>query len=75
MREQNDEVDLAPAAEGFDGGAAGVARGRDNDGAAFAARGERMIHQPRQQLHRQVFEGERRAVEELERERIDVELR
>ena len=75
LRKQHDEIDLAAAAKGLDRGAAGVAGRRDDDGAAFAARGQRVIHQPRQQLHRQVFEGERRPVKEFEREGIDVELR
>ncbi len=74
LREQYDEVDLAAVAERFDRGAAGVAGGRDHDGAAFAARGQRMIHQPRQELHRHVLEGERRAVKKLEREGVGVEL-
>ena len=34
-----------------------------------------MVHQPRQELHRQVFEGERRAVKKLEHESIRAELR
>ena len=72
--EQHHEVDLVTAAERLDRGAAGVARGRHHDGAAFAARGERMIHQPRQELHGEVFEGERRAVKQLERESVDAEL-
>ena len=43
--------------------------------AAFAARGEHMVHQPRQKLHRQILEGERRPVEELEHKGIHAELR
>jgi hypothetical protein len=39
-----------------------------------AARGEDMIHQPRQELHRHVLEGERRAVEELEHEVAGLQL-
>jgi hypothetical protein len=52
-----------------------VARGRHHDGAALAARSERMVHQPRQELHRQILERQRRAVKQFERERIHVELR
>jgi hypothetical protein len=48
LREQDDEIDLIAVAERFDGGAAGIARGRDHDGAALAARGQHMVHQPRQ---------------------------
>ena len=75
VREQDDDIDLVAAAEGLDGGAAGVARGGDDNGAAFAARRQRMVHQPRQKLHGHVFEGQRRPVKELERKRIHPELR
>ena len=75
MREQHDQIDLAAVAKRFDGGAAGIAGGRDHDGPALAACGEHMIHQPRQKLHRQVFEGERRPVEQFERKGIHAELR
>ena len=54
----------------LDGGAAGVAGGRDHDGGALAARAQRMIHQARQELHRQVLEGERRPVKQLEHEGV-----
>ena len=74
LREQHDDVDLIAVAERFDGGAAGIARGRDHDGAALAARGQHVVHQPRQQLHRQVLEGERRTVEQFERKGIHAEL-
>jgi len=37
-------------------------------------RAQHVIHQPRQKLHRQILEGERRPVEQLERENIDAEL-
>ena len=67
LRKQDDEVDLASVAESFDRGAAGIAGRRDHDGAALAARGQHMIHQPRQQLHRQILEGERRTVEQFQR--------
>ena len=68
-------IDLAAAAERLDRGAAGVAGGRDHDGGALAARRQRVVHQPRQELHRHVLEGERRAVEQLEHERVGAELR
>ena len=34
-----------------------------------------MVHQPAQQLHRQIFEGKRRAVKKFEHEQIVVDLR
>ena len=63
MREQHDEIDILEARKGFDRGAAGVAGGRDHDGGTLAALGQHMVHQPRDQLHRDVLEGERRTVE------------
>ena len=57
-------------AKRIDRSAAGVARGRDHDGGALAALGEHMVHQPRDQLHRHVLEGERRTVEQLQHELV-----
>ena len=71
---QHDEIDLRAAAEGLDGGAAGVAGGGDHDGGAFAALKQHVVHQPGDQLHRQILEGERRTVEQLEHEQIGAEL-
>ena len=36
--------------------------------ARVAAFGEDVVHEPRQELHRHVLEGQRRAVEQLEQE-------
>ena len=68
MREEDEDVGAVAPGEGVDRRAAGVARGRAGDGGALAALGQDMVHQPRQQLHGHVLEGERRAVEELEHE-------
>ena len=75
IREEHDEIDPVAAAEGLDGRAAGVARGRADDGDALAALLERVVHQPRQELHRHVLEGERRAVEQLQQEEVVADLR
>jgi hypothetical protein len=74
LREQDDEVDLPAIAKRLDSRAPGVAGSGNDDGAPLAARGKRVIHQPRQELHRQIFECERRAVEKLEQKRVDAEL-
>jgi hypothetical protein len=74
FREQDDQIDLAALAERLDSGAAGIPRSRRHDRAPFAARGQHVVHQPRQKLHRQVLEGERRPVKQLERERVHAEL-
>jgi hypothetical protein len=75
LRIERDDVDLVAAAECLHRRAAGVARGRDHDRAALAALLQRVIHQARQELHREVFEGERRAVKQLEHERAGRQLR
>ena len=74
VRKQHDQIDLSAAAKSLDGGAAGVARGRDRDGGALAAARQRMVHQAREELHRQVLEGERRPVMELEHEGVGAKL-
>ena len=68
MREQDEDVGAVAPGKGVDGRAAGIARGGADDRGALAALGQHMVHQPRQQLHRHVLEGQRRAVEQLEDE-------
>ena len=75
LREQHHHVDLGAAAERLDRGAAGVARGRHHDGRALAALLQHVVHQPRDQLHGEVLEGERRPVKQLEHEQARAELR
>ena len=70
MREQHDDVDVRAPAERLDRRAAGIARGRADDRGALAARGQRVVHEPRQQLHGEVLEGERRPVEQLGQEAV-----
>ena len=74
LREQHEDVGAGAAAERLDRGAAGIAGGGDHDGGAFAARLERVVHEPAQELHRQVLEGERRTMEQLEHEIAHSEL-
>ena len=73
-RKQDDDVDSGAAAKRLDRGAAGVAGGRDHDGGALAALLQRKVHQAREELHREIFEGERRPVEQLEHEGVRCEL-
>ncbi len=68
VRKQHVEIGAGAAAERFDRRAAGVARGRDHHGGALAALREDVVHQPAQELHRQILEGERRAVKQLQHE-------
>ena len=75
MRIEDEDVDLGEAAERFDGGGAGVAGGRADDGRALAALLQHVVHHAAEQLHRQILEGERRAVEQFEHEEIVGDLR
>ena len=76
VRVEDEDVDALEPLEGVDRRAAGVARGRADDGGALAAQRFRTWSISRaEQLHRHVLEGERRAVEELEHEEIVAELR
>jgi hypothetical protein len=68
LREQHEDVGALATAEGFYRGSSRIARGRDHDGGALAARREHVIHEPADELERHVLEGERRSMEELEQE-------
>ena len=74
MRIEDEHIHLRQAPERFDRRAACIARGRPDNGGALPAGFEHMIHQPTQQLHRHVFEGQCRAVKQFEHEQIVVEL-
>ena len=65
-REQHHHVDLPASLEGLRRSATRITgRGHDN-GSALTALMQRVIHETRDQLHRQILEGEGRAVKELE---------
>ena len=66
LRMQDENVDHVEAAKGLDRRGAGVARGGADHGGARAAARQRPVHQPRNDLKREVLEGERRTVEQLE---------
>ena len=68
VRKQHDQIDIVETRKRIDRGAAGIARGGDHDGGALRAFRQHMIHQPRDQLHRDVLERERRAVKKFEHE-------
>ncbi|MGY3107652.1 hypothetical protein ACVWW7_004279 [Bradyrhizobium sp. LM6.9] len=70
VRKQHDEIDILEPRERVDRSTAGVAGGRDHDGGALAALGKHMVHQPRDQLHRHILEGERRTMEQLQHELV-----
>jgi hypothetical protein len=64
---QHDEVDACAARQCRDCRRPGVARCCGDDQRAGFATGERFIHQRREQLQREVFEGERWTVEQFEK--------
>ena len=74
MRKQHDQIDILEALERIDRGAAGIARGSDHDGGALRALGQHVIHQPRDQLHRDVLERQGRAVKQLQHELMRTDL-
>jgi hypothetical protein len=74
LREKNHDIRLCAAPKSFDGGPAGIPRRRHDNGRAFIPLTQDMIHQPRNQLHRQVLEGECRPVKQLQHEKIRIEL-
>ncbi len=63
---QDENVDHVEAAKGFDRGGAGVARGGADHGGARAPARQRPVHEPGNHLKREILEGKRRAVEQLE---------
>ena len=68
VRIEHHHIHLFPAAESFDRGAAGIAGGCHDNCRALAALLQHVIHQARHQLHRQILEGERRAVKQFQHE-------
>ena len=74
VREEDEDVDRVAPAEGLDRRPAGVARGRADDRRALAALGQHVVHEPREELHRHVLEGQRRAVEELQHQTVGPDL-
>ena len=74
LRVEDNDIDPLRAAKRFDRRPAGIARGRADDGRAFAALVEYVIHHPRKQLHGDVFEGECRPVKQFEHPCVTVDL-
>jgi hypothetical protein len=70
LREQHHHVHVVASAERLDGSAAGVARRGAYDGGALAALSQEVVHEPRQELHGQVLEGQCGAVEQLRQEAV-----
>ena len=71
---QDGDVDVVAVPARLDGRGPRIARGRADDGDFLPALGQGVVEQPAEHLHRQVFEGERGAVEQLLRPQPRVEL-
>ncbi len=71
---EHENVGVRSAPEGLDRGAASVARGRNHNGRALAARSKRMVHELCQELHRQILECKGWPMKQLEQEFVDAEL-
>ena len=74
LRMQDEDVGGVAAAEGLDGGRAGIARGGADNGRLEPALGEDVVHHPAEELHGDVLERQRRAMEQLEHEMLRLEL-
>ena len=72
--EQDDQFHVTRAAKGFDGRTAGVAGRGGDDGEGFPAQGQDPVIKPRQQLHRHVLEGERRATGQVQHPAVGVQF-
>ena len=74
MRIQHKNVEGGAVAARRERGRAGVARGRADDRHLLAAPRQRGIEQPPNQLQRQILEGKRRAVKQLQQPQPLVQL-
>ena len=74
MREEDHHVNALQTFEGINCGATRITGRCTHNRGAFAALFEHMIHHAAEQLHRDVFERERGAMEEFEHEKIGIEL-
>ncbi len=74
LRVEHDDLGAAARREARDGRRAGVARGRDEHRDALVALAQHVVEEPADELQREILEGQRRAVEELEQPLAGVEL-
>ena len=65
---EHEQIGAFAAAKCFDCSAARISGRRNHDGRAFTACREHLVHEVAEKLHRQVLEGERRPVKQLQEE-------
>ncbi len=71
---QDDQLDALGSRKGAHGGGAGVAAGGGQQGQGLARRGQGLVRQGGDQLHGQILERRRRAVEQLKYEQARLQL-
>ena len=64
---QDDDINRRAIPAGFNGGGARIARGRANNRDTLPTLGQHVIEKRPEQLQRHILEGERRAMEQLQR--------
>jgi aspartate racemase len=72
--EEDSDIDPLAAAEGLDRRTARIAGRSTDHGRPLAALRQDVVHQAREELHRHVFEGERRSVKELQQVVVRTDL-
>ena len=75
LRIEDEHFDLGLLAESLNRRSAGIARGRSNNRRPGVAASQNAIHRLAQPLHGEILEGQRRSMEQFEREQVVVELR
>ena len=75
MRIKDEDIDLLEACKGFDRRGARIAGGCADDGRPLAPRSSSTwSHEPAEELHRQILEGERRPVKQFKQKKIVADL-
>src|SRR5579885_1269112 len=74
VRIKDKDIGLRKAAEGLDGRSSGIAGSCADDGYPLSLGFQDVTNHPGEELHSQILEGEGRAVEQLEEEKIAIEL-
>jgi len=74
LRVKDHDVHTARRTKGLDRSATGITGGRPDNRRALIALRQHVVHQPRQKLHGDVLERERRSVKEFQHEAVGCDL-